>query len=289
VRARLGCASAQVRCGPSACGERRHSAIRHSIAVRAWIEQAVVVRVYAARFARDVIARRSCTPQCQPLVVMQSQRCVCGVAAAGAMETVVVIGRICATTSVGFATVSGLMNRNVIKRGMAVCFVVGSMLACSDPVRPSTDASRSDVTLTDAFVRDVSDAMIACEGGSSAMCDGVCVDLSRNAQHCGSCGRSCGDGGVCSMGVCAAICGLAGLPCCVGNVCEEGTQCTGGTCVANRGPQPTGRDLVSAGGVMSSPGWVLKGTMGQSSQHVGPMRSTNFVLRGGVIGVIGGP
>lgn len=91
------------------------------------------------------------------------------------------------------------------------------------------------------------------------------------------------------MGVCAASCGLGGLPCCAGNVCEEGTTCTAGMCVANRGPQPTGREFVSAGGVMTSTGFVLSGTVGQSSQHQSPMTSTNFVLRGGVIGVIAGP
>jgi hypothetical protein len=178
------------------------------------------------------------------------------------------------------------MNGNAIRRATTTCFVASALLMCSDPVRP-TDASSGDVVV-DSFVSDVADA-IACEGGAAAVCSGACVDLSSNAQHCGACGRACGDGGTCSMGVCSATCGLAGLPCCAGGVCEEGALCTGGTCVANRGPQPTGREFVSAGGVSSSTRFVLKGALGQSSQHVSPMRSTNYVLRGGVVGVIGGP
>jgi hypothetical protein len=164
-----------------------------------------------------------------------------------------------------------------------------ALVACSEPSRPTDAASSTDARGDSGAFVDAATDVVACEGGAAAVCDGLCVDLSTSSQHCGACGRSCADGGVCTAGVCAASCGLAGLSCCAGDVCEEGATCTAGRCVANRGPQPVGRDFVSAGGTMSSAGFVLQGTVGQSSQHVQPMRSTNFVLRGGLIGSITNP
>jgi hypothetical protein len=48
-----------------------------------------------------------------------------------------------------------------------------------------------------------------------------------------------------------------------------------------------GMDIVSGGNVMKSPGFTMISTLGQSSQHQGATTSTNFKLRGGLVGVTG--
>lgn len=176
-------------------------------------------------------------------------------------------------------------------RALVACFVAVGLLACSEPARPGdasgTDGASGDSASDVSSVTDASDAA-ACEGGAAMVCSGVCVDVSTDRANCGMCGRACGETGVCAGGVCSSGCGLGGQPCCTGSVCEEGATCTAGMCVANRGPQPTGRELVSSGGVMSSPMFFLTGTLGQSTQNTAAMQSTNFTLRGGLIGAIGG-
>ncbi|MFB6372875.1 MAG: CAP domain-containing protein [Bradymonadaceae bacterium] len=76
------------------------------------------------------------------------------------------------------------------------------------------------------------------------MCDGECVDLQSNIDHCGQCGNACGAGGfICSSGACQCIksgytncdgkclnlqtdsqnCGACGNACAGGERCEKGT------------------------------------------------------------------
>lgn len=44
-----------------------------------------------------------------------------------------------------------------------------------------------------------------CESGRR-LCDGECVDVSTDADHCGECGNSCGSGKVCEEGACRVEC-----------------------------------------------------------------------------------
>jgi hypothetical protein len=159
------------------------------------------------------------------------------------------------------------------------------LAGCSEPARPGDAQVEASVEASVDVV--TPDAALACDGAASLVCNGACVDVSSSAEHCGMCGRACTGGGRCVMGACQPGCGLAGLPCCAGDVCEEGAVCTAGACVANRGPQPVGRDLVSAGGTMTSTSHALQSTLGQSTQHQAPMSSPGFRLQGGLVGVIG--
>ncbi len=45
-----------------------------------------------------------------------------------------------------------------------------------------------------------------CPPGSSD-CNGECVDLLTNPDHCGACNVPCGSGDTCSMGMCTGVCG----------------------------------------------------------------------------------
>ena len=87
---------------------------------------------------------------------------------------------------------------------------------------------------------------VACDSGL-ANCDGYCVDLSTNDNHCGACGNFCGYGGNCEGGRCAvAACPTGQVVCDVycedlrssvancgacGNRCAEGLVCCYGACV----------------------------------------------------------
>ncbi len=62
--------------------------------------------------------------------------------------------------------------------------------------------------------------------------------------------------------------------------------CRGDLCPGTMGR--TGTSLVSAGGVMNSRSFRMVSTLGQPSLHLGVLRSARFVLRGGLVGTIGG-
>jgi hypothetical protein len=122
-------------------------------------------------------------------------------------------------------------------------------------------------------------------------CSGICVDLQANMSNCGMCGRACPVGQRCNMGVCSANCGAVGLVCCPDMLCNAGLVCVMGMCQMPVVPPPirSGADLVSAGARLSSANFQMVSTLGQSSQHQRRMTSTNFMLTGGLVGVIGGP
>jgi len=70
-------------------------------------------------------------------------------------------------------------------------------------------------------------------GVGAASCDGVCVDVGYDEDHCGACGVSCGSG-QCVDGACV------GVPT-TGNVCDDDSECIDGDvcdgverCVAGR-------------------------------------------------------
>ena len=88
------------------------------------------------------------------------------------------------------------------------------------------------------------DAVVnGCAIGETA-CSGACVDLQRDHEHCGECGRACGPEQYCAAGECVDICEDPLRPCggsCVnfdtderncgrcGNVCRSGL-CVDGVC-----------------------------------------------------------
>ncbi len=81
----------------------------------------------------------------------------------------------------------------------------------------------------------VADAGINC-GAGSIECGGSCTAVARDAENCGSCGKKCASGEVCSAGACASACGSGTTKC--GNECVDtktddrncgacGTKCSG--------------------------------------------------------------
>src|SRR5438045_3888987 len=61
-------------------------------------------------------------------------------------------------------------------------------------------------------------AQSTCQGGLMS-CNGLCVDVSTSAAQCGSCGRACGAGLVCSLGNCSNSCASGLMQC--GSDCAD--------------------------------------------------------------------
>lgn len=82
-----------------------------------------------------------------------------------------------------------------------------------------------------------------CCGSGQTYCSGRCVDLTNDANHCGSCGNVCGAGTSCQNGTCTSesgSCGGGGVMC--NGVCTFleydphncgacGNDCLGGGCI----------------------------------------------------------
>lgn len=77
-------------------------------------------------------------------------------------------------------------------------------------------------------------------------CEGVCVDLRYDPQHCGGCGLGCVKEHVCVEGECGVVCGLTATACgpvcavlasdpqhcgACDHACAPGVACVGGSCV----------------------------------------------------------
>jgi len=111
---------------------------------------------------------------------------------------------------------------------------------------PSAQGDNGGV-IADADTTDVADGDTTdgpCAVGER--CDTSCTDVNGDPANCGACGRACGDGSVCSDGLCQAACG-AGLTSCSGACvdlttnashcgacgapCETGWSCQNGQCV----------------------------------------------------------
>jgi hypothetical protein len=102
-----------------------------------------------------------------------------------------------------------------------------------------------------------------CNGAAG---DGCEINLQNHASNCGVCGRVCGPGTACSLGVCSSVCASPTVWCATpapgrcaslqtdssncgscGNVCATGTTCTAGVC---RAPAPP-NDLCASATVIS--------------------------------------
>ncbi len=88
-----------------------------------------------------------------------------------------------------------------------------------------------------------------CTGANHDRCDGACVNLSADTNHCGACGVACAEGGVCTFGACSCPGGTAscGDTCAdlqqdarhcgeCGRACPTGTACIGGACITQCPP-----------------------------------------------------
>jgi hypothetical protein len=109
---------------------------------------------------------------------------------------------------------------------------------------PAVDAPLDDVSPPPDAVVDVGPV---CAPGET-LCGAACVDLARDAAHCGACDRACPAGAPCAGGVCGAVapCGLPRVQCgtaCVdpltdpshcgrcGRACATGQLCVATVCV----------------------------------------------------------
>jgi hypothetical protein len=110
------------------------------------------------------------------------------------------------------------------------------------------------------------------DGGGGNICSGQCVDVSTDPNNCGTCGKTCEPGAVCSGGTCA--CPVGEMSC--GGACVDiksdvnncggcgmscggtGSTCTGGACeqvIATQQATPVALALSSAGVF-----WINQGT-----------------------------
>jgi hypothetical protein len=123
-------------------------------------------------------------------------------------------------------------------------------------------------------------------GGGLTNCSGVCRDLANDRLNCGSCGRTCGAGEVCTGGACTVSCGggltncsgvcrdlandrlncgSCGATCAAGQICSgsscalscpAGTVACGGTCESASSmacTAPTDLGSIAAGSSTGSP------------------------------------
>ncbi len=95
----------------------------------------------------------------------------------------------------------------------------------------------------------------ACYDGLTG-CNGFCIDLDTDNNHCGACGNACADGRRCCAGTCLdtsadeANCGACGI------VCADGHQCCDGTCLDTSADEANCGDC---GIVCASTEWCVSG------------------------------
>lgn len=117
-----------------------------------------------------------------------------------------------------------------------------TLIACD----PDAPPARDDAGMSDgAMPNDTGGGERECRRGQ-VDCDGICVTISSNVLHCGSCGTECGAAEVCDSGSCrtSSICPGDQTDCggCVdtsistdhcgrcGESCEDGDTCVRGGC-----------------------------------------------------------
>ena len=109
------------------------------------------------------------------------------------------------------------------------------------------DVGLMDVGLMDVGLMDAGPLDVGCAIG--LLCEGVCVDTSTRADHCGACDAACPSGQTCAAGVCGlvcaaplTVCGAGAAMACVdarsdarhcgacGASCPTGQMCVAGAC-----------------------------------------------------------
>ena len=113
----------------------------------------------------------------------------------------------------------------------------------------------------DAGMMTVEDATTGpCGAGASTKCGDLCVNLKRDFENCGACGKACGAGQICASGSCVSSC--SGAMCgnaCVnlasdaqncgkcGNTCAQGMACVAAACATLCGSADAGGTTIVCG------------------------------------------
>jgi hypothetical protein len=98
-----------------------------------------------------------------------------------------------------------------------------------------------------------------CSGNASCQCGGICVDLSSDAAHCGSCNKACPTGGSCVASACVCPSGTSDCGTSCANTQTDANHCgacnnkcnTGASCSAGKCGSPVMLLLVDHSGSMS--------------------------------------
>ncbi len=86
-----------------------------------------------------------------------------------------------------------------------------SMMACGSSPSPSDAGNAPMDGALDASTTDAGEAP-QCPAGQT-FCEGACVTLETDREHCGECGRRCPMGEVCSASACGLDCSAPAVPC----------------------------------------------------------------------------
>ena len=115
------------------------------------------------------------------------------------------------------------------RAGRKTCSADGALAECRGQVLPALEACNALDDDCDGTVDEQSEVETRlC--GAGACCDGGCVDLASDSEHCGGCGRECKRGTRCCAGACVDPnsdpnhCGACGLR------CPGTTGCCAGEC-----------------------------------------------------------
>jgi hypothetical protein len=127
----------------------------------------------------------------------------------------------------------------------------GAALCCFDGVSLTTRCT--DVTNIGFVCPGDTPPPESCPAGQT-LCGNACADLTLDPFNCGACGNSCGLGGICTGGTCAApqpTCLVLGSPCTLGvDICCE-HNCMDGVC-----------QCAPAGVLGANPGECCSGNLG---------------------------
>ena len=135
------------------------------------------------------------------------------------------------------------------------------------PRPPADGAAGADGGGTGA---DAGDTGVTADGAtcSQTVCNGACVDTSKDPLHCGACSKPCATGEVCSNSTCTAPCPAKQMPC--------NGVCCAGLCAANACKSPE-LWLRADEGVTTGSTFVWADQSGKGrdvSQAAAPMRPT---------------
>lgn len=145
--------------------------------------------------------------------------------------------------------------------GMRLTIACALLVACSDDAPSAGDTGTTDDVAADTVIPgDAGDDAAVMDAGDSAT------------------PQDAGDGGVVTDGGDATAVDVT-----TGDAGDAGDGGSATGLQAHRGTA-----FVNAGGVMTSTGFRMISTLGQSTVHQGTLRSTGFRIRGGLVGATGG-
>lgn len=157
----------------------------------------------------------------------------------------VTCGETCADTkaSLNHCGACGATCQGIVAGGQLQSCLDGACKACGRLDQPCCRVNGCGGALTCQGTQGAADSKCVC-GAGSILCNGACVDPSRDEANCGGCGKACTGGQVCltkgEQTACAA-CGDVGEACCdpgIGfGLCRGGASCgPNDTCVRTNVP-----------------------------------------------------